>query len=304
MSLQSVPQIGLRVGKSVSEERTTSPGPRSAARGAGLESGRICHDGDASVAGVPLTFLNLVDWPLLALAIFALISAGAVQGSTGFGFNMLAAPILAVIDPIFVPGPMLMIAGLVCVGGMIREAGFIDRKGLALSLTGRLIASVVAVLCLGLLDEATFSLVFGVMVLLAVALFMAGLKIRPTHPALFTAGAASGFMGTLTSIGAPPMAIVYQDAPGPVMRATLNTFFVVGAGISLVALALGGQMNWSDFGLAALLAPFAFLGFFLSRWGRNFVDKGRLRIVVLTSSTASALVLIAKQLLSPAWGVS
>ena len=244
-----------------------------------------------------LSFLNLIDWPLLALAIIALIGAGAVQGSTGFGFNMLAAPILAVIDPIFVPGPMLMMAGLVCVGGMIREAPFIDRKGVTLSLAGRLIASILAVLCLGLLDEATFSLVFGAMVLFAVALSMAGLKIAPTPGALFAAGSASGFMGTLTSIGAPPMAMVYQNAQGPVMRATLSTFFVVGAGISLVALALGGQMGWSEFGLAALLTPFAFVGFFFSHWGRQFVDKGRVRLVVLTVSTASALILIAKQFL-------
>lgn len=244
-----------------------------------------------------LTFLNLVDWPLLVLAIIALIGAGAVQGSAGFGFNMLAAPILAIIDPVFVPGPMLMLAVLVCVGGMIREARFIDRKGLTLSLTGRLIASVLAVLCLGLLDQATFSLVFGAMVLFAVALSMAGLRIAPTPAALFTAGSASGFMGTLTSIGAPPMAMVYQNAQGPVMRATLNTFFVVGSGISVAVLTLGGQMGWSEFGLAALLAPFAFVGFFFSHWGRRFVDKGRVRLVVLTISTASALILIAKQFL-------
>lgn len=131
------------------------------------------------IAGGKLTFLSVLDWPLLVLAMVALVGAGAVQGSTGFGFNMLAAPILAVIDPIFVPGPMLMIAGLVSVGGMIREARFIDGKGLTLSLTGRLIASVLAVICLGLLDEATFSLVFGAMVLFAVALSMAGLIIRP-----------------------------------------------------------------------------------------------------------------------------
>ncbi len=73
-----------------------------------------------------MAVLSLVDWPLLVLAALALIVAGAVQGSTGFGFNMLAAPVLAVINPAFVPGPMLLIAGLVCFGGMLSEARFID----------------------------------------------------------------------------------------------------------------------------------------------------------------------------------
>jgi uncharacterized protein len=255
----------------------------------------IRDDEGREAASSSLTLLSLIDWPLLALAILTLIGAGAIQGSTGFGFNMLAAPILAVIDPIFVPGPMLMMAGLVCIGGMLREAPSIDRKGLTYALTGRLIAAAIAVFCLGLLNEATFSIVFGAMVLFAVLLSMAGLKIIATPATLFAAGTASGFMGTLTSIGAPPMAMVYQNAQGPVMRATLNTFFVVGAAISLVALTLSGNMDGSDFVLAAILTPFAFIGFFFSHWGRKLVDKGRVRLVVLTISTVSAFILIARQ---------
>nr|WP_309082915.1 sulfite exporter TauE/SafE family protein [Chelativorans sp.] len=238
-----------------------------------------------------------IEWPLLALAVAALLTAGAVQGSAGFGFNMLAAPILAVIDPVFVPGPMLIIAGLVCIGGAVREASSIDVRGLGFSLAGRVIAAVLAVLCLGLLDEATFSLVFGTIVLVAVLLSVLGLRIAATPGTLFAAGAASGFMGTLTSIGAPPMAIAYQNSAGPVMRSTLNAFFVFGMVISVTALFLSGNAEWGDVVLAAILAPFAFVGFLFSRWGRAFVDKGRVRVVVLAISTASAVILIARHLL-------
>lgn len=238
-----------------------------------------------------------IEWPLLVLAVAALLIAGVVQGSAGFGFNMLAAPVLAVIDPIFVPGPMLIIAGLVSVGGAVREAASIDGKGLGFSLAGRVIAAVLAVLCLGLLEEATFSLLFGAIVLIAVLLSLFGPRIAATPGTLFAAGAASGFMGTLTSIGAPPMAIAYQNSDGPVMRSTLNAFFVVGTAISIVALFVSGNAGWGDLALAAVLAPFAFIGFLFSRWGKAFVDKGRVRTVVLAVSTFSALVLIARQLI-------
>ncbi|WP_127755341.1 sulfite exporter TauE/SafE family protein [Devosia sp. 1566] len=229
------------------------------------------------------------------MAVLALIGAGAVQGSTGFGFNMLAAPILAVIDPVFVPGPMLVMAGLVCVGGMIREWKSVDFQGLGFSLGGRGLAAILAVFCLGFLDEATFSLIFGGMVLLAVALSLAGWKVTATPRNLFIAGSSSGFMGTLTSIGAPPMALVYQNAQGPVMRSTLNAFFVVGAAISLIALSLSGNMSLDDLWLALLLTPCALFGFLFSHWGRVLVDKGRVRMVVLVVSTASAIILIARQ---------
>jgi hypothetical protein len=177
----------------------------------------------------------------------------------------------------------------------VSEARFIDRRGLAFSLSGRIPAAIAAALCLGLLDEATFSLVFGLLVLLAVALSMLGLKVAATPRTLFAAGAVSGFMGTLTSVGAPPMAMAYQNAQGPVMRATLNAFFVFGAAISVLALLLSGNMHWQDLGLAALLTPFAFAGFLFSHWGRQLVDRGHVRLVVLSISAASALILISKQ---------
>lgn len=234
-------------------------------------------------------------WPLVAAGI-ALVAAGAIQGSTGFGFSMLAAPLLAVVDPDFVPAPMLMMAFLISFGGMIRERQIIDRRGLGYALAGRVFASVAAVACLGLLAPDTFSTVFGVLVLFAVVLSVAGLRVEATSRNLFLAGSLSGFMGTLTSIGAPPMAIVYQNSRGPVMRATLNAFFVVGAGISLAALGWAGRIDASDVILASVMLPFAVAGFLLSSWGKRLVDRGQVKVVVLVVSTLSALILIGRTL--------
>ncbi len=240
--------------------------------------------------------LTVADWPILAAAVLALVAAGAVQGAIGFGFNMLAAPVLAVLDARFVPGPMLLLAMLVCVGGAWREIDALDRRGLGYALTGRLMAAMPAVLCLGLLSAATFSLVFGIIVLLAVAASVWGPKLAPTPVALVSAGAVSGFMGTLTAIGAAPMAMVYQNADGRMVRATLNAFFVVGGAISLAALALGERMGWGDLVLTIGLVPFAFVGFALSGPLRRLLDKGRIRVAVLTVSALSGLVLIVRGL--------
>jgi hypothetical protein len=189
-----------------------------------------------------------------------------------------------------------MMAFVISLGGMIRERQSIDRRGLGFALGGRVLASVAAVACLGLLAPESFGTLFGVLVLLAVALSVAGLRVEASSRNLFLAGGLSGFMGTLTSIGAPPMAIVYQNARGPVMRATLNAFFVAGAAISLVALGWAGRIEVADAVLAGIMLPFAAAGFLLSGWGRRLVDKGRVRIVVLTVSTLSAVILIGRAL--------
>ncbi|MDX0411977.1 TSUP family transporter [Sinorhizobium medicae] len=236
--------------------------------------------------------MDLLLSPQGIAAALALVLAGAVQGSTGFGFNMLAAPMLAIIDAAFVPGPMLAMAIAVSAGGMVREWRDVSRQDLAFSLTGRLLAAGAAAFCLQLLSPDAFAAVFGLGVLFAVALSLLGLKIETTRRSLFFAGVLSGFMGTLTSIGAPPMAMVYQNTGGVRMRATLNAFFVVGGVISIAALFVAGSFGSSDLLLAGTMLPFAFLGFLLSGWGRRLVDRGHVKLVVLVVSAASGLVLL------------
>ncbi|RWR29285.1 sulfite exporter TauE/SafE family protein [Sinirhodobacter populi] len=233
----------------------------------------------------------LISWPGLA-AIVTVILAGAIQGSTGFGFNMLSAPLLAIIDPAFVPGAVVTVSTLVCVGGALTERRAIDWRDLRHALSGRLVAALLATFAIGLMTPRAFSLVFGIAVLLGVVLSLAGLRFACTPRNLFGAGLISGFMGTLTSIGAPPMAMVYQDADPARMRATLNAFFVVGGGISLVALWTGGHYGAHDVALAAVLLPFALVGLLLSGWGRRLVHRGRVKKIVLTVSAVSAAVLL------------
>ena len=237
----------------------------------------------------------LFSWPVLAAAI-ALILAGAIQGSTGFGFNMLAAPLLALIDPSFVPGPMIALATLVSVGGALREAPQINRSDLGFSLAGRLIAAGLAAWCVGLMSPQTFSLFFGLTVLFAVVVSLSGLRIQTTPRTLFLAGTVSGFMGTLTSMGAAPMALVYQNTGGARMRATLNAFFVVGGLISIAALMMAGRFDWQDVRMSVLMIPPAAAGFLLSGWGRKLVDRGHVKPLVLLVSGLSGAMLLWKAL--------
>ena len=48
--------------------------------------------------------------------------------------------------------------------------------------------------------------------------------LRPTAPAMFSAGFLSGFMGTSSSIGGPPMALVLQHEENDFIRANMAAF--------------------------------------------------------------------------------
>ena len=64
----------------------------------------------------------------------------------------------------------------------------------------------------------------------------AGARYRPDN--LVAAGAVSGVMGTATSIGGAPMALIWQGHQGRRLRGTMSAFFMVGSAISVAAAGL------------------------------------------------------------------
>ena len=219
-----------------------------------------------------------------------------LQGVLGFGAGLFAVPILALIHPDFVPGPVLMVNPLL--GGLfsLRERGSVDHQGLRWALTGRVPGVLLGVLALTLVAEERLGVLFGVLLLLSVALKASGVHTGRTPRSLMAAGGLSGFMGTTVAVGGPPIALVFHDLPGPVMRATLSAYFLVGTTISLAVLALAGQFGTSDMVLAAWLVLPAMVGVALSGPLRAPLDRGWLAPSVYVLSSAAAVVLLVRSL--------
>ena len=232
----------------------------------------------------------------LAVAAAVVAIGAAVQGGVGFGMNLIAAPILAVLDPNLVPGPALVAAVALTVLVAYRDRASIDRRGVTYALAGRVPGTVVGALVLASIPERGVTVAVGASVLFAVVLQATRLKLRPNPPTLLVAGVVSGFASTVSSVGGPPMAVVYANEPGPVIRANLSFIFVVGATMSLVALIAVGEFG-EDEALASLvlLVPGA-LGFLLSKRLAAHVDDGRSRAAVLVVAVLGAVIALASAL--------
>ena len=235
--------------------------------------------------------------PALLLAGLAVLTGALMQGSTGIGLGMVAAPVLLMIDPLFVPGPLLVLGVVLCVLISVREWRSIDRKGLSIALLGRMAGSILAGATLSLIPLAGYDLLFGLLVLGAVLLSNTGWRVRPTARNVLTAGAASGFMGTLTSIGAPPMALVYQHGAPATIRATMGAYFALGASFSLAVLATVGKFGDAQILASLLFIPPLLAGFWVSNRIIPYMNPSRSRRAVLGVAGASAVVLIVKALL-------
>jgi len=241
---------------------------------------------------------DFAHWPVVLLGALAVFAGSLVQASTGLGLGMVAAPVLLLIDPRLVPGPLLVLALLVSLLIGLREWRSIDRQGLSFALAGRIPGSVLAGLTISLLPLSLYNLVFGALVLGAVLLSTTGWRVLPTPRNLLAAGFTSGYMGTLTSIGAPPLALAYQHSNASSMRATMAAYFVIGSAFSIVVLMLFGQFAVEQALAGAIFVPPLIAGFWVSGRVVTRIDNRRARQAVLWLSGLSAVMLIAKSLIA------
>ncbi|HET9653357.1 MAG TPA: sulfite exporter TauE/SafE family protein [Usitatibacter sp.] len=234
---------------------------------------------------------GLADTSFLVCAL-AVMAGALIQSTGGIGFAMFAAPIVAIVRPDMVPGPMILVGGMVSLLIAIREFRNIDVRGAAIAVGGRIPGSLVAGLVIGLLPRTAFGIFFAVLILAAVALSVSGWRVRATPASLAVAGFSSGVMGTITSVGAPPMGIVMQNMHPATLRATLGAFIFLGGGVSLAVLAHAGRFGAHEIRLGLLLIVPMALGFWISTPLVRHVNAGRMRGLVLGLTALSAAILL------------
>ena len=235
----------------------------------------------------------------LGVIALAVTLASCLQSSIGFGLGLLAAPVIALVDPTLLPGTLVLLATGVTVLGALRERADIDFRGTGWALIGRLPGTALGALLVVALPTRALALVLAVTVLVGVLLSVRGWRPAPTRGALVLAGAASGVMGTATSIGGPPMALVWQDVSGARLRGTMSAFFLVGSVASLIVLVVlvaVGAIDGRTLRAAGVLVPAMLLGYVLSRFANRHLDVRRLRGVALVASTLGALLVVVDQL--------
>lgn len=234
-----------------------------------------------------------MEW-LLAVAVVAV--GALLQGAVGFGVALVAAPFLALIDPGLVPGPMIVAALVLTLLMAVRERRSMDVRGLGWAIPGHVIGTAGAAVLLALVPPRGLGLTFGGLILLAVGLSAVGRAPPIRRDTLLGAGLLSGFMGTTTSVGGPPIALLLQGADGPRLRGTLAGFFFFGGVVSLVGLAAAGRFGLAEAGQGLALVPGILVGLALSGRAARRVDRGWVRPAVLTVAATAAVGVLVRSL--------
>lgn len=231
------------------------------------------------------------------IAIGVILAFGAcVQGAIGFGLGMLAAPLIALIAPDLLPGAVLLLAFALSFATFIRERGEIHWSVVGWVSLGRVPGSLLGAWLVTILPTAGLSLVLAVSVVLGVVVSLVGWSPGYGRRSAGIAGLAAGVLGTSTSIGGPPLALILRGLSPSVVRGTMGAAFVVGTALSIVALWVGGSLGMEQWRASFIFLPAVVVGFLLSGLVNRYVNSQHLYAGSVVLSLIGAAVVIASSI--------
>ena len=193
------------------------------------------------------------------------IFAGAyIQTALGFGLAIVAAPILFFLDPLYVPAPITISALTLSLVMAAKHWELISFSGLKFAILGRIPGTVAGGMLLVWISIEQLALWVGISVIVAVILSLSNLKLNPSGRSMFSAGFLSGFMGTSTSIGGPPMALLLQHEKSEFIRANMSAFFCASCFMSLVMLLFIDRLDERHLVLSLPFLPATLAGYWLA----------------------------------------
>lgn len=231
--------------------------------------------------------------PLELLVANAAVVIGAlIQASTGVGGGFVVVPALAAINVLLIPGPVILGSLPLSILMALRGREVIDAANFPAIALGLVPGSLAGAYLLSRVPLEHAGVLFGAVVLVAAGVSLAGLVIPVSRVSGFATGAVSGVLGTSGGNGGVILALLYQHAPGPVLRATLGLLYLLASCIMLGVLAGFGRFGAHETLLGMLLMPGFLLGFVLSPRLAQALDRGHARTAVLVLCVVSALGLI------------
>ena len=201
--------------------------------------------------------LTLLEVIFIALLLFV---SSAVQGVLGFGFAVIASPIIVQINPNLVPQLLALLGLQIALRVFFREKDGAALEKVKPLIIGRLVGGPIGLLLLLNLSEKYLSIAVGVIVLIGGLGSFFGWVINRNNLNSFFAGTFSGIFGMVAAVGGPPVALLYRNTKSQEFRPSLNIVFSIGILITLSLLVLSGNLFTDHLLLFVLFLPFVLFG--------------------------------------------
>lgn len=205
---------------------------------------------------------------LWALAAFSVMLAGILRAFTGFGFALIAVPVLGIIFPPQVAVPIVVGLEVVSGAGLLPGArAETDWRLFRILALTALLTLPLGIWLLTLLDDAAMRLLLSAILVISVGLFAIAAKAKNSGAApgpLPTAisGLSSGVMVGVSGIPGPPI-VAYLMGTGleaARQRATLIAYFIVIDSAAVLGFYITGALDLTILAAILLMIPTMVLG--------------------------------------------
>jgi hypothetical protein len=236
--------------------------------------------------------------PAPLIATFVIIAvAAAAQAVTGFGFALLAVPLLALVMPV----DTAVVVGSIASLAMSVVTATLDRAHVQWRTATFIVAIAVVAMPLGLyllvaLPASALTALVGVSVLVSTFLVW----LRPTLPdrrgTLVGIGLLVGLLTTATGTNGPPLVAAFQSLGygKQAFRATIAAVFVGCGIVSIGFFAYGRELTVPAVQACLVGIPGGFIGWWAGDHIFRRLDVRLFRVVVLLALVAASVVTLAR----------
>ena len=211
--------------------------------------------------------LPSIEWPILLAGSGIAFLAGFVQGCTGFGMALIAAPaLLFLYPPTFVTPTVILLSTINTAYVAFSARRHIRARIVAPLALGAVFGIPMGIWALHHTNEVWLKIVLGAFVVTFALTLLSGWRkpIARALPAMVPVGMLSGFCGGSSSMGGPPVILFLanQDTDRDVFRGNIVTYFLL---INLYAIAnfyFRGDISGDIVRQVAVFVPAVLMGSF------------------------------------------
>lgn len=174
----------------------------------------------------------------IVLSFLIILFASVVQGMTGFGFSLIAVPLLGLFLPLKDFVPMLVLFSFILSIFLYKKLSgdFNKKRIIVLALSG-ISSTFFGINILKIVDDTILKLVVGVVILISSVIMIFGIRIKIRLKILgdIIAGVLSGLLNGSVSLSGPPVILLLsnENTEKETFRKTLTTYFLTLNFISL-----------------------------------------------------------------------
>ncbi|WP_165866013.1 sulfite exporter TauE/SafE family protein [Lucifera butyrica] len=226
--------------------------------------------------------------------------AGLLQAMTGFGFALIAAPLLMLVmnskDMVVFN---LLISTIVIVIMICQTLSKGQFKKIGILFAVSIIGTYAGTTVMGIINDDILEIFIGIVLILVTLAMNSKVNINMANHTLAKMGAGffSGFLGATTSLGGPPV-ILYmmsQKEEKEVIRANLARFFLLSNIITIIMFYFSGNLQITHLSSYLWVAiPATLIGHCLGDRAFSLIKKNNFQRIVLGVVLLSAVVTICR----------